>query len=134
MFGSGISKSEARRHFGVSSGNSFSLKNRLWARLMEQLALMRVVKDPDHENVYGFSDNRRTILVRVSTEVFENYYLRIIELLDSSYRPFLREEIFPDSCGNFTSHPASEVFELVKGIKDKELEQIQTLNFVLAQI
>ncbi len=129
----GVSRSEARRHFGVDSKNSFSLKNRLWARLMEQLSLMRVAKDPNQDNVYRFSNERKTILVKVSSQWFEDCSYQIIELLDGKYRTLLREEIFPDGLGgNFTYHPASELSELIKGVENSELEGIRVLSAIIA--
>ena len=107
----GVSRSEARSHFGINSRNSFSLKNRLWARLMEQLSAMEVTKDSDHKDLYRFSDGNKTILIRAYHQEWEEGDFRVVQLLDSENQVLIGEQIFPDgfSC-NYSFHPTPSNF------------------------
>lgn len=133
--------SGTRNFFGIASSNSFSLKNRFWARLVEKLVMMNCqkitdVKDQDLKGrfsksacVYKFSNEQGDeIILELGMQEWEEGYFRLVKLFDSNGNVLAEEKIFPDGLTESHSyHPLFELFELVDNANTEKIQKIKII-------
>ena len=121
---------EDREYFGIMDEKDFSLKKRLWARLVEKLVAMQWKKDPSQEDLYRFfSDNGLDeIILKISYKSGYECDYRQVELLDGSGNVLAEEKVFPDGiASSYAHHPLIELFDLVWEEEIHNIEELKNL-------